>query len=188
MRESLNQQEEGWPLRKEMNQREFQSLSDDALTAACSETIIEAYKETGRLGGDFQSEVFGQLSRGQQALFLHRVYHNHAAKSADDFYWWTVYFLPQTNLWAGIKDAFHYFGDEKAARLLEEIERGVRAKVPPEALSHSEESVNGLYANADLQPIFFEAYTRFQQLIPATLRLIAAHIRSHAAQFADISP
>lgn len=69
-----------------MSREAFQTMGDDELGTACFEPIIRAYKEIQTRGEDFASELYTQLSPGQQALFVFRPFYNHAIKSAPDLY------------------------------------------------------------------------------------------------------
>lgn len=170
-----------------MSRSAFEKLDDESLAAACMEPVIEAYKENGIGPEDFQSELYRRLTPGQQALFFFRIYYGHIVNSPDDFHWWSSYFLPQTNLWTGIKRSLRYFGDRELVGILEDAEAAIKRKFHPRSLEDFEISSTDIYTDPELSVLFRQSYALFRQTAPSIIGRIAAYIRKNPRQFLELT-
>lgn len=169
----------------EMDKRTFDALDDDTLVTACARTVIAAYKESGTPGENFHAGLFERLTPGQQALFWFRVYYDHVIGSADDFRWWTCYFLPQSRIWANIRHSLRFFGDEALVLLLVDLERSLRKRAAGQGEENGENDLDPgeLYSDPALQPLFSHAFERFRELAPGVSRRIAGFIRTKPVHY-----
>lgn len=173
-----------------MRRQVFDSLDHVALGWACFEPIILAYKNKMReqvCGNNFavKLQFYKQLTNGQQALFMFRVYYNHASKSTAEFYWWSTYFLVQSTF-SEVKVGLRYFGDYAMLRLLEETESFLEARNRQGIIEMSDVSFNNLDDDLELLTSISRLYVIFQEIAPATLKLIGTYIRNNPSEFVQI--
>lgn len=83
-------------------------LTQEAICKACFEPLILVYKNrmAEQSIGDktmVKEQFYKELTKGQRALFVFKVYYDHASESLTEFYWWSAYFMAQTKIWSAIK-------------------------------------------------------------------------------------
>lgn len=67
---------------------------------------------------DAKTEMYRQLSEGQQALYLFYSYHNHTNTLAE-FYWFSAYYIIEYGVWDEMIKAVRYFDHPELAVTLE---------------------------------------------------------------------
>lgn len=165
-----------------MNRQTFHLLEDSELIQACFDPLIQRYKEEQQLGNDF-IPLFNQLSQGQQAMFVFQTYYVHAVESLTEYYWWSAYYLATVKRWIGLKSGLRYFGENELLRVLEETEKVLIETNHPLKLEEFELSRDHLHQHPKLLASIEMLEEKFQELVPGTLKRIAAYIRSHPEQF-----
>jgi hypothetical protein len=160
----------------------FESLNYDVLGWECIKPIVMQVR-----GKDFsaKSQVYSQLTRGQQALFMFRVYFNHASKSLVDFYWWSVYFQTQSS-WSEIKAGLQYFGDDIMIKILIETENILKEANQQGIIKLDNASYDDLDRSSEFKISISRLYTIFQETAPVTHRLIGEYIRKNTDEFVQI--
>jgi len=68
-----------------------------------------------------KTEMYQQLNEGQKGIYLFYSFHNHA-KTIEEFYWFSSYYILEFRSWNGIKSGVQFFKDAEMFELLEEIE------------------------------------------------------------------
>lgn len=162
-----------------MKRQIFDSLDHDALGWACIEPIILSVK-----GKDFvvKSQAYSQLNKGQRALFMFRVYYNHACISLADFYWWSSYFFTQPT-WLEIKSGLIFFKDDIMYQLLDDMEEILKKKVRKGYKDISEGAFNEIENDLELNKSVSLLYKVFQEIAPQTLKIIGTYIRNNPDEF-----
>ncbi|USB33056.1 hypothetical protein [Paenibacillus sp. YPG26] len=165
-----------------MNRRTFQLLGDDELGQACFDPLIRRYKEVQTLGDDLNS-LFGQLTRGQQALFVFRTHYLHAVESLTEFYWWSAYFLATEKRWTALKASLRYFGEEELLDILESTEKVLVDTGHPRKLEEFDLSRDHLHQHPKLLASIERLEEKYQDAVPGAVGRIAAYIRKHPDEF-----
>jgi hypothetical protein len=163
-----------------MKKQAFDSMGDDELRLACIEPIM--LKVRGQKP-EIKSQIYAQLPKGQQALFMFQVLYGHAHDSAAEFYWWISHLLEQPKTWTAIKDSLRYFDHNSMLGLLEETriflkrrnrqKDGTLHKISPTDLAH----------DPDLRASINRLYTTFYEIAPLTIKQMGKHIRNHPGEF-----
>ncbi|MGM0879160.1 MAG: hypothetical protein ACQEWV_32110 [Bacillota bacterium] len=91
-----------------MKRQKLDMLTQEAICKACFEPLILVYKNrmAEQSIGDktmVKEQFYKELTQGQRALFVFKVYYDHASESLTEFYWWSAYFMAQTKIWSAIK-------------------------------------------------------------------------------------
>ncbi|WP_276352102.1 hypothetical protein [Cohnella caldifontis] len=170
-----------------LDNQAFQSMDDDALIAACAQSAFETVRSADMSDGEVRADRLEWLTPPQRDLLFYRIYELHATKSADDFRWWTSYFLPRDNLWSGIKRALASFGGGSVLNALEAVERASREPSDPESGQEDDSPSTFIYTDSRLAAPFAEAFRTFQQQVPELRRRIATRIRNHPGEFIEFA-
>jgi hypothetical protein len=163
-----------------MRRQVFDSLEDKALGGACFEPIIP--KIRGK-NNTVKTQVYKQLTTGQQALFMFHVFYNHASKSLAEFYWWSAYFLAQPKAWSEIKVGLRYFRADAMLQLLEEMEGILKARNHPNSFGRFDVSYKDLDNDSELLASVSPLNTIFHEISPAILKRIGKYIRNNPSEF-----
>jgi hypothetical protein len=157
----------------------FESLDDDALGWTCIEPVIKSIR-----GKDFavKSQAYSQLNKGQRALFMFRVFYNHACISLSDFYWWSSYYFAQPT-WSEIKSGLVYFKDDIMYQLLEDMEGILEKKTIQGNKNTSEVAFNEIENDLELRSSVSLLYETFREIAPQTLKIIGTYIRNNPDEF-----
>ncbi|QTD40447.1 hypothetical protein [Sporosarcina sp. Te-1] len=132
-------------------------------------------------------EIFYQeLTTGQKALFVFRVYYDHAIESESEFYWWSSYYLAQPKIWSSIKVGVKHFRDQSMYLLLEEIEAILRKYNCPATLDKFSITREDLERNIELFTSIKPLYSRFNQDAPVTIKNICQFIRTNSEEFLSL--
>jgi hypothetical protein len=130
-----------------------------------------------------KEEVYKQLTTGQQALFMFHVYYNHASNSLAEFYWWSAYFLAQPNAWAEIKAGLRYFRADAMLRLIEDMKGILEVRDYPRSLEKFDVSYKDLDNDSELLASVGPLNSIFNEISPATLKIIGEYIRNNRNEF-----
>ena len=130
-----------------------------------------------------KSQVYAQLTAGQQALFVVQVLLNHAGEEAAELYCWASTLLRDPQAWGAIKAGVRYFGDDAMAHLLEQLENVLEAR-RQQAETHQREA---LPWDLDEDPELFTSMSQlnatFHALAPTSLKLMGLSIRQNPSEF-----
>lgn len=171
----------------QLKQKDLDTLTDEALLSACFNPLIMEYKkrmskQAGNSSG--LKEIFYQeLTTGQKALFVFRVYYDHAIESESEFYWWSSYYLAQPKIWTSIKGGVKYFQDPMMYPLLEDIESVLRKNDCPDTLDEFTISREDLERNTELSNDMKPLYSRFSEHASITIENICSFIRNNSEDF-----
>ena len=130
-----------------------------------------------------KSQVYAQLTAGQQALFAVQVFQNHAGEEAGDFYGWVCTLLRDPQAWGAIKAGVRYFGDEAMIHLLEQIENVLEARHRQGATRQRDPLPWDLDADPELFTSMSQLNATFHAIAPTTLKLMGAYIRKNPSEF-----
>lgn len=174
-----------------MKRQVFDVLDHEAIGEVCIEPAIQRIKqERSELfrGKEVtgQSQVYAQLTGGQRALLMFRVFYNHAHVSMADFYWRSAYFLAQPKTWSEIKAGLRYFGADAMLRVFEEMEGVLEASNHPRSLETFDVSHNHLDNDPELFTSVSPLYVTFHEIAPATLKRIGEYIRNNPVEFVKL--
>ncbi|MFF2481959.1 hypothetical protein [Paenibacillus sp. NPDC058071] len=158
------------------------AYSDEKLGNACFAPLIEAYKEAQRRGESFEA-LFGNWSKGKQALFVFLTFDKHAVVDDAEYYWRTAYSMAQPPRWNGLLKALRFFGDEETASVLVETERVLDARQYPRSLERFEVSLQDLERDADLHAEIRPLYLRYCSASRTVIKKSADYIRLHPEEF-----
>ncbi|MFC7442752.1 hypothetical protein [Laceyella putida] len=167
-----------------INRSKFDELDDFSLGSACFDPMIQTYKETRMFGGDV-IQFYHDLTVGQQALFMFRIYYDHVHKSLEDLYWWSAYFMAQGR-WAALKKGLIHLEDQDALKLFEDIDAFLSKRNHPRGLENFDVSSRDLESDPELFSTFKTFYERYQENTPKTIERIGIYIRSHSSEFIEI--
>ncbi|MBB4822888.1 hypothetical protein HNO89_000106 [Sporosarcina luteola] len=174
-------------MRVQIKKQELESLTDGALLNACFKPLILEYKKRVSKQAENSSSVkeifYQELTTGQKAMFVFRVYYDHAIESEREFYWWTSYYMAQPKIWSSIKVGVQHFQDESMFLLLEELEAVLRKNKCPHTLDHFTISREDLDSNQELTASITPLYSRFCIIAPTTNKKICHFIRSNSEDF-----
>ncbi|GAC1380003.1 MAG: hypothetical protein NVSMB33_05660 [Ktedonobacteraceae bacterium] len=164
-----------------MKREMFDALDYAALEEACiGPTLLQVHE----INPVVKARVLAQLTNGQRALFLFRVLHDIAGKSADEFYHWISYLLTEEKRWTGIKRGLRFFGDDAMLRLLDETEGFLEARKQRQKDAEGRDiPVWNIHDDPELLAVVSQLYATFCEIVPATHKLIGAYIRNNASEF-----
>lgn len=165
-----------------MNRVTFRLLNDEELGKACFDPLIQRYKEEQTLGNDL-TNLFNQLTRGQQALFVFQTHYLHASESLTEYYWWSAYFLATGARWSGLKASLRFFGEDELLDILESTEKVLVETGHPLSLEQFDLSREHLHQHPKLLASIEVLEERYQEVVPGVVKRIAAYIRSHPDEF-----
>ncbi|AHV97053.1 hypothetical protein [Paenibacillus sabinae] len=163
-----------------MNKREFDSLEDERLGWACMEPTFSQIRAKDMA---VKAKVISELSEGQRALCMFKVFYGHAKNSEMEYYGWITHLLQNPDMWAGVMNGLSFFGDVDMSRLLEETKEVLETRNRRLGLEWKDAAITDLDRDKELHAEVEQLYRRFQQISPASLKAIAAHIRANADEF-----
>ena len=163
-----------------MKRQVFDSLDPAALAWECIKPI--ALPLRGK-HPTVKSQVYAQLTAGQQALFVVQVLYNHAGEEAAELYCWVSMLLRDPQAWGAIKAGVRYFGDEAMVRLLEQLESVLEARHQQEEMQEREALPWDLDEDPELFTSMSQLNTTFHALAPASLELMGGYIRKAPSEF-----
>ncbi|MDT3425713.1 hypothetical protein J2Z22_001232 [Paenibacillus forsythiae] len=163
-----------------MNKREFDSLDDERLGRACMEPTFSQIRAKEMA---VKARVVADLSEGQRALCMFRVFYGHAKNSEMEYYGWISHLLQNPDMWSGVMNGLSFFGDVDMFRLLEETKEVLDTRNRRLGLAWKDAVIMDLDHDKALHAQVERFYRWFQNIAPASLRIIAAHIRDNADQF-----
>lgn len=171
----------------QIKNKDLDTLSDEALLSACFNPLILEYKKRMSKQTEDSSNVkeifYQELTTGQKALFVFRVYYDHAIESESEFYWWSSYYLAQPKIWSSIKVGIKHFEDPSMHLLLEETEKVLRKNNCPATLDEFSISREDLERNTELSTSIKPLYSRFKEDAPITIKYICQFIRNNSEDF-----
>lgn len=167
----------------EIKKQEFDALENTALGRMCFEPIVPMIRGKDNT---VKTQVYKQLTTGQQALFMFNAYYNHASNSLTEFYWWSAYYIAQPKAWSEIKNSLQYFQATSMLQLLEKTEELLQAKKHPTCLAEFDVSYKDLDQDPDLLASVRLLTSTFQEIAPATLDKIGTRIRKNPNEFIQL--
>ncbi|MFD1776140.1 hypothetical protein [Paenibacillus rhizophilus] len=163
-----------------MNKREFDSLEDERLGWACMETTFNQIRAKDM---SVKAKVISELSEGQRALCMFKVFYGHAKNSDMEYYGWISHLLQNPDMWSGVMNGLSFFGDTGMLRLLEETKEILETRNRRLGLEWTDAVITDLDHDIELNAEVKRLYRQFQQISPESLKAIAAHIRANADEF-----
>lgn len=163
-----------------MKRHEFESMDDYPLSWACIEPVIQQVKGKDNT---VRTQVYSQLSMGQQALMMFMVLYNHA-HSVEEFYWYSCYFRSQPKVWSAIESSMDFFADDAMLEVYEKLEGTVQNRLYLQDHTEQEISINDLETDSDLHAAFSQIHSEYRHFAVNTLRRIGTYIRSNPIEFA----
>ncbi|MNN45735.1 hypothetical protein D3C81_1600820 [compost metagenome] len=167
-----------------MDSEEFQTLSDERLGWLCMEPAFMLIRGKSP---EVKAEVIAQLSRGQKALCMFRVFYDHSYKSAAEYYAWLSYILDMPGYWSGVQEGLLFFEDTAMIRLLEETRNTLELRNCRLGLRWSDAAFKDLEQDRELAGQIDGFYERYQIQSAESLANIAAYIRAHPEEFVELS-
>lgn len=163
-----------------MTKQVFDSFEDTELFLACFDPFIPIIRGKNT---SVKEEIYQQLTRGQQALFMFNVFYNHASKSLVEFYWWSAYYWAQPKAWAAIKEGLKYFKADRMLSLMDEVEFLLSNKNYPRSLEGFPVTYNDLENDLNLHTSVSQLNSRFLEISRTTLKTIGESIRKHPTEY-----
>lgn len=163
-----------------MKRQVFDSSDPAALVWECIGPILLALRGKHPL---VKSQVYAQLTAGQQALFAVQVFQNHAGEEASDLYYWASTLLRDPQTWRAIKAGVRYFGDETMFHLLEQLENVLEARLQQGATHQRDPLPWDFDEDAELFTSMSQLNAAFHTIAPTTLRLMGEFIRKNPSEF-----
>jgi hypothetical protein len=151
----------------------FGTLDARSLAWLCIEPAIQL---TRAKNISIKSQIYNQLTAGQQALYMFWVLYGHGGNGVIQFYAQIEYLLAQVDIWSQLRDAFTRFGDNKMVQLVGEMEAVYCALVLR----------NPVGDLADVQATIRRLDATYGQRIPVALERIADYIRVHPEEFVQL--
>ena len=148
----------------------FQTLSDERLGWHCMEPAFALIRGKSP---EVKAGVIAQLSRGQKALCMFRVFYDHSYKSAAEYYTWISYIQDMPGYWNGVHEGLLFFEDTAMIGLLEETRRMLELRNDRLGLQWSRAA--------------FKDMEQDQELAGLSLKAIAVYIRAHPGEFVELA-
>ncbi len=165
-----------------MKKQLFDWLNDTELGWACLEPAIQ--KIRGK-DNTVKSQVYSELTPGQQALLMFKSLYGHA-HSVAEFYWFASYFLADMKAWPAMKRGIQFFGDEAMLQLYESIQAVIEAKNLQPDGTWREAAAMDLDDDGELRAEVDRIFTMYHEIAPYTLKRIDSYIRNHPDQFVHL--
>jgi len=163
-----------------MKRQVFDALDPAALAWACIGPI--ALPLRGK-HPTLKSQVYAQLTAGQQALFVVQILLNHAGEEAAELYCWVSSLLRDPQAWLALNAGLRYFGDEAMVHLLEQIASVLEARHPQGETHQRDASPWDLDEDPELFTSMSQLNATFHALAPTSLRLMGVSIRTNPSAF-----
>ncbi|WP_236343293.1 hypothetical protein [Paenibacillus plantiphilus] len=169
-----------------MKRNEFETMEDQTLCSACFAPLISAFKNLRVSGGD-ERAFYGSLTDGQQALFMFRIYYDHAIQSPEELYWRSAYYHAQPAIWSSLKNTLPLIGELGILQLVEEIEGFLVGRDYARSLDCFDATVQDLEHDPELLSSFNAFYGRLQLVTSSSFTSLAGYIRTHANDFMQLT-
>ena len=101
-----------------MKRNDFGALDGIPLIWACIEPTIQ--KIRGK-NSTIKSDVYSQLTDGQQALLMFQILYGHTLHGVEDFFFYQSYMLSNKGTWSQMVNGMNYFGASDMVRFLDEL-------------------------------------------------------------------
>ena len=163
-----------------MKRQVFDSLDPAALAWECIRPIVLPLRGKHPI---VKSQVYAQLTSGQQALFVVQVLFNHAGEEAAELYCWVSTLLRDPQAWGAIKAGVCYFGDEAMMHLLEQLESVLEARHHQAETPQREALPWDLDEDPELFTSMSQLNATFHALAPISLKLMGGSIRQAPSEF-----
>jgi len=157
-----------------LNKMELISKDDWSLIWTCVSPFVLKVRGKNDL---INMQVYRELSKHQQRLFIFTVYYNHARQSVDDFIYYGK-LLIENNYWPELIEAMDFFKDGKMLDLLVRIETEMKK---------STISVTADLSRAEIVPNSIkDLFKDFLPISDDTLKLIGNEIRQNAPDYFNL--
>jgi hypothetical protein len=160
-----------------IGRKEFASFDNAELGWTCIEPTLLQIR--GR-NSTIKSQVYSQLTRGQQALLMFRVLYDHARNSETEFYCWISSLLSQSSTWSEIIVGLKYFGDEKMLQFLDEVEYFLKDNTEGKCNNALPQDLEN---DSQLSTVVERFYLLFGQIAFETLNLVGTYIRNNPEEY-----
>jgi len=151
-----------------INWQEYESLNDISLIWACIEPAIQ--KARGK-NSTIKHEVYLQLNKAQQALFMFQILYGHTHDGIEDFFSHCSYLLSNAGMWSQLKNGMAFFGAYDMVRLLEKMS-DLYDMLKTEEHNRDSQNLSMRQLNMSLHDI-----------LPKTIALVGAYIRNNHEMF-----
>jgi len=101
-----------------MKRNDFGALDGIPLIWACIEPTIQ--KIRGK-NSTIKSDVYSQLTDGQQALLMFQILYGHTLHGVEEFFFYQSYMLSNKGTWSQMVNGMNYFGASDMVRFLDEL-------------------------------------------------------------------
>lgn len=166
-----------------MRREDFDSLEDVALVRGIFEPIIPKIRGKSIT---VKQEIYQQLTREQQALFMFNAYYNHASNSLAEFYWWSAYYWAQPKTWSALKAGLRFFKADTLIQLLDDMEKIFISRKDQRSLEEFKVTYQDLDHNAELLASVSSLNTILHEISPAILKKIGMYIRTYPHEFIEL--
>lgn len=163
-----------------MTTETFNSTELSDLPKACFDHLIPLIR--GKSGA-IKNDVYSRLTQGQQALFMFKIYYDHALDSCSEFYWWNAYYMAQPPIWEGIKSRISLSDADEMLALLEKMETVLKQYEHPRSFEKFDASLQDLEKLPELREAIEPIHEDFKEISSEVLSKIGSYIRSHPEQF-----
>lgn len=140
----------------------FSALDDSGLGWACIEPTL--LKIRGK-NSAIKTQVYSELTKGQQALLMFRILYDHAKNSKTEFNAWMPVLVDQPHTWSEIKAGLTYFKADAMLQFINIVEDVLKKSIDMEE----------------------QYYLDFGRIAQETVHLIGAYIRDNPEEFANIT-
>lgn len=151
------------------NGNNFDSFDDKSLAWECIEPIIEKIRAKNI---SVKSQVYAQLTIGQQSLLLFWILYGHAQSGILQFFKEIDYILSDTNIWNEMKDKFNRLQNADLLNLILEIENTYKAYYK-----------NQDHLSADFLVQIHKLDKKYNEIIPSVLKQICHYIRNNPKEY-----
>lgn len=161
-----------------MKRNDFEALNGVPLIWACIEPTIRKIR-----GKDFmiKSDVYSQLTAGQQALLMFQILYGHTLHGVEEFIFYQSYMLSNKGIWSQMISGMNYFGASDMVRFLDEL------CATYEKFRGDIEQQKVQFGSVEKDTPLFVALRRLEVLLheslPATINLVNSYIQNNAKQF-----
>ncbi|WP_409347016.1 hypothetical protein [Paenibacillus sp. MBLB4367] len=162
----------------------FEALEGETLGWACiGPLLLQVRGKDDRT----KAEMYQALGEGQRGLFLFRAYHNHACRSAVEWYWWTCEQLRKPKAWEALLAGLRFYGADETLRVMNKAETALDRTNRLSNGSWMEASALDLDRDPELRSLSEHLFAEYTSAAESAHRLIAAYIKSHPNQFVLLS-
>lgn len=163
----------------EIKRKTFNSLNDIDLGWACIEPTIQ--KVRGR-DLNIKSQVYNQLTHGQQSLLMFWVLYGHSRNGIIQFYNEMDYLLTEIGIWPELRKSMLYFGNNDMLELLKEIEN-MYYILQRNQLENSKMEIISTNNDPELLLAVDQLDKKFHKIIQSLFKKIGKFIRENPNEF-----